>query len=159
MISWFLKEFRDMFAKMDDIVNNKPSPFKFLLITALLIAYIIAIFVTFLMLLMFALSLSLKNPTITVTFISLIFMYYYVKFLTKCAKKRKLRYTTYVREPVPLNIRQAVYTRDGYRCVYCDSPLNLEIDHIIPLSKGGPNHIDNYQTLCKYCNRKKSAKI
>lgn len=32
-------------------------------------------------------------------------------------------------------------------------------DHIIPKSKGGKNHINNYQTMCERCNSKKSNKI
>lgn len=39
----------------------------------------------------------------------------------------------------------------GNRCVKCSSSP-VEVDHIIPLSKGGTNHIDNLQPLCKPCN-------
>lgn len=32
-------------------------------------------------------------------------------------------------------------------------------DHIIPKSKGGPNHMDNFQTMCDQCNGKKGSKL
>ncbi|HIS15474.1 MAG TPA: HNH endonuclease [Candidatus Scatomorpha merdavium] len=35
----------------------------------------------------------------------------------------------------------------------------LEIDHIIPVSKGGRTAEENLQTLCWKCNRAKSDKI
>ena len=35
---------------------------------------------------------------------------------------------------------------------------NLTIDHIVPVSKGGQDHLDNLQLLCGYCNSSKGAK-
>lgn len=32
-------------------------------------------------------------------------------------------------------------------------------DHIVPKSKGGQDHIDNYQTMCKICNLAKGNKM
>lgn len=32
-------------------------------------------------------------------------------------------------------------------------------DHIIPKSKGGANHMDNYQTMCFTCNVEKGNKV
>jgi 5-methylcytosine-specific restriction endonuclease McrA len=56
-------------------------------------------------------------------------------------------------------MRAAVWARDSACCCgpYCANkpPLPLEvahIDHIVPLSKGGSNHIDNLRTLCRRCH-------
>lgn len=51
--------------------------------------------------------------------------------------------------------RWLILKRDNFRCVACgknqeQSPL--EIDHIIPISKGGQNIESNLQTLCRDCN-------
>lgn len=66
------------------------------------------------------------------------------------------------RKPIPGHLRHKVFQRDGYRCVECgatNKETTLEIDHIIPVSKGGTNDMSNLQTLCKACNRAKSATI
>lgn len=63
------------------------------------------------------------------------------------------------RESIPQEIQDAVWNRDGGRCVKCGSQENLEFDHIIPFSKGGSNTIRNLQLLCKKCNLNKSNKI
>lgn len=54
--------------------------------------------------------------------------------------------------------RAAVYTRDGHACLRCGSHRNLTIDHVVPLSRGGTNQIDNLQTLCGGCNGMKKSK-
>lgn len=41
------------------------------------------------------------------------------------------------------------------KCVYCQKAVK-EVDHIVPLSKGGPHDVDNLQMLCMDCNRSKS---
>jgi hypothetical protein len=62
-------------------------------------------------------------------------------------------------------LRDKIKKRDNYKCCFCslgleDEPnLLLEIDHKIPLSKGGITTYDNLQTLCWKCNRTKGAKI
>ncbi len=63
------------------------------------------------------------------------------------------------------NLREIIKQRDNYQCCACnigikhEPNLLLEIDHIIPLSKGGITTLDNLQTLCWKCNRTKGAKI
>jgi hypothetical protein len=54
--------------------------------------------------------------------------------------------------------RQIVLYRDGYRCRWCGSPYDLELDHIVPFSKGGACDLSNLQTLCSDCNKRKGAK-
>jgi 5-methylcytosine-specific restriction endonuclease McrA len=43
--------------------------------------------------------------------------------------------------------------------IYNKANLLLEIDHIVPESKGGYTIEENLQTLCWKCNRAKSDKI
>ncbi len=63
------------------------------------------------------------------------------------------------------SLRTRIKERDNYTCQICSvsveeqSLLLLEIDHIIPVSKGGLSTSDNLQTLCWKCNRSKSDKI
>ena len=63
------------------------------------------------------------------------------------------------REPIPEDVRIAVWRRDQGKCVQCDSNESLEYDHIIPVSKGGSDTVRNIQLLCETCNRKKSDSI
>lgn len=62
-------------------------------------------------------------------------------------------------------LREKIKERDNYTCKICGASVEnepnllLEIDHIIPVSKGGLTTEDNLQTLCWRCNRSKGAKI
>lgn len=47
------------------------------------------------------------------------------------------------------------YGNKCLRCGVCEPNVVLSIDHIIPLSAGGPNVIGNVQPLCVQCNCKK----
>lgn len=44
-------------------------------------------------------------------------------------------------------------------CVYCGSTENIEIDHIVPLSRGGTHTPENLAPACRPCNRSKGAKL
>ena len=63
------------------------------------------------------------------------------------------------RGKVTNKMRFAIYNRDHNRCRKCGSTRNLEIDHIIPIAKGGKSTYDNLQTLCHRCNVKKGSNI
>jgi len=62
-------------------------------------------------------------------------------------------------------LRENIKVRDDYTCKICnlsthiEKNLLLEIDHIIPLAKGGITSETNLQTLCWRCNRSKAANI
>ena len=64
-----------------------------------------------------------------------------------------------VRSRVPLEIRRAVFERDGGQCVECGGSFDLEYDHVIPFSLGGATSVANLQLLCGDCNRTKGATI
>ena len=59
-----------------------------------------------------------------------------------------------------LNEKRALYGQQEGICAGCRVHFelrNMEVDHVIPRVKGGPNHISNYQLLCGSCNRRKGA--
>jgi 5-methylcytosine-specific restriction endonuclease McrA len=62
-------------------------------------------------------------------------------------------------DPVPGDVRYRVLAAANGRCALCGATSKerrIEIDHIIPRSKGGSNDISNLQALCDECNRGKS---
>ncbi len=59
---------------------------------------------------------------------------------------------------VNLRLRWKIIQRDHMKCVHCGrSPANdnvtLEVDHIVPVSKGGETVEENLQTYCNLCNK------
>ena len=84
------------------------------------------------------------------------------------ALESKLSASTFSKEQRALmtrKLREQIKVRDNYTCCICGNStyaepnLLLEIDHIIPVAKGGLTKEDNLQTLCWKCNRSKSDKI
>lgn len=62
-------------------------------------------------------------------------------------------------------LRGQIKERDHHACVTCgvslavEPHLLLEVDHILPVSRGGLSVPENLQTLCWRCNRSKGAKL
>jgi len=79
-----------------------------------------------------------------------------IKFKNSAAGQRAL---------MTSKLRQHIKERDHFTCRYCGASiakepnLLLEIDHIVPVSKGGLTTEENLQTLCWRCNRKKGNKM
>ncbi len=66
------------------------------------------------------------------------------------------------RKEISVRKRFLVFRRDQFTCIYCGRSgvgIKLEVDHKIPVSKGGNNILDNLQTLCYDCNRGKRADV
>lgn len=62
------------------------------------------------------------------------------------------------RKPLGKTTRFNIFKRDFFKCQYCGSTppsVVLEVDHIIPVSKGGDNNELNLITSCFDCNRGK----
>ena len=67
-------------------------------------------------------------------------------------------YRKTTKNPVSGPLRHECLKRDMYRCRECgatNQDIVLEVDHIVPVSQGGSDELDNFQTLCRTCNRAK----
>ena len=69
----------------------------------------------------------------------------------------------------PISKRE-VFERDGWRCYLCgcDTPKHLsgttdpnapELEHVVPLAKGGSHTWDNVRCACRRCNRAKGVSL
>ena len=61
-----------------------------------------------------------------------------------------------------MRIRESVLRRDRYLCVAClaagrPTPAT-QVDHVIPLSAGGTDAMDNLQSLCDACHEAKTRR-
>jgi hypothetical protein len=75
-------------------------------------------------------------------------------------KKQKVNNNN--RSPVSKALRHKVLMRDRSTCQACGArapDVQLEVDHIIPVSKGGTDDMQNLTTLCLDCNRGKGDKL
>jgi hypothetical protein len=61
------------------------------------------------------------------------------------------------RKILPKANRELIIQRDGGVCHYCGSDEQLEVDHVIPLSKKGDNAARNLVSCCLTCNRIKNG--
>ncbi len=72
---------------------------------------------------------------------------------------RKVLYGQAASRSISQAVKNAVWQRDGGRCVDCGDNQYLEFDHVIPFTKGGASSENNLQLLCRRCNMSKSDKI
>lgn len=66
-----------------------------------------------------------------------------------------------MRDESPLSLRERVFARDRFRCVYCGEifpPELLTVDHVQPRMRGGDNSDGNVVTACARCNTLKGSR-
>jgi hypothetical protein len=65
--------------------------------------------------------------------------------------------------PLSVSVKKQVLSQANYTCQQCGAKeINgavLQVDHIVPRSKGGTNDLSNLQCLCSNCNNYKADKI
>lgn len=65
------------------------------------------------------------------------------------------------RKSISKKLRFEVFKRDSFTCQYCGKSapeVILEVDHIIPVARGGENDIFNLVAACKECNLGKGCR-
>ena len=56
-------------------------------------------------------------------------------------------------------VRRVVLERDGWWCLKCGRAGRLEVDHVVPLKRGGdPGALTNLQALCRACHIEKTRR-
>lgn len=95
----------------------------------------------------------------------------YSQFMTKYHDLQDIGFSTTLnkyysdnqRSLMTRELREYIKQRDNYTCQICGKympdEVGLQIDHIIPVSKGGKTVPSNLQVLCSKCNGNKSNKI
>lgn len=87
----------------------------------------------------------------------------FAEFLNNLIAYRKS--AKFQRQLMTPRLRESILTRDKHTCMTCgistekEAHLLLEVDHIMPIAKGGITIETNLQTLCWKCNRTKGAKV
>lgn len=66
------------------------------------------------------------------------------------------------RKSTGIRLRFSIFERDNFTCQYCGQKppqIVLNVDHIVPVAKGGGNERENLITACFECNSGKTDKV
>lgn len=76
---------------------------------------------------------------------------YRAKKILEAKQRNDMRYARH---------KAALLERDGNICAWCGREMlgNTQIDHVVPLCRGGTNDLKNLQVLCETCNLQKGDK-
>ena len=82
-----------------------------------------------------------------------------VKFDTQQMQNTEIRGVEYQQgELAGYEVREYLLEKWGRRCVYCGAAgLPLQIEHIVPHSRGGTNRVSNLTLACPSCNERKGS--
>jgi 5-methylcytosine-specific restriction endonuclease McrA len=56
----------------------------------------------------------------------------------------------------PATWKRILKAHDGV-CVYCGERAELELDHVVPIARGGRSDVDNVAPCCMRCNQDKGG--
>jgi 5-methylcytosine-specific restriction endonuclease McrA len=76
----------------------------------------------------------------------------YVIYMRQKSKRRKAQMRGSVAIQVTARQIRARFAQFDHRCAYCGSGGDLHIEHVVPISKGGPHSMGNIIPACKDCN-------
>lgn len=80
-----------------------------------------------------------------------------VRVMVRGSKRGKAR-----DEPLTPKVVFQLFRYHGFNCHYCSRCLTideLQLDHKIPLSKGGDNSFENLVVCCATCNNAKEGEV
>lgn len=104
---------------------------------------------------------SVSNESLSETTDSIVSTNHSLDVFTEVSRKE-----TYLeRRKLTTKLRFRIFDRDNYRCMMCgadaatDSSVRLDVDHVVPISKGGKTIPENLRTLCSRCNNGKGAAL
>ncbi len=80
-----------------------------------------------------------------------------VRFDLQAVENPEISGTMYQRGTLyACELRAFVLSKWGHHCVYCQrSNVPLQLDHVVPRSKGGSDRPSNFVSACEWCNQEK----
>lgn len=84
-----------------------------------------------------------------------------VRFDTQALVNPEISGVEYQRgELFGFEVKEYLLAKWGRKCVYCNAEnIQLEVEHIIPKSKGGSNRVSNLTLACRQCNEAKGSQL
>lgn len=79
-----------------------------------------------------------------------------------CRRSHRQRHYELTRRTLPVEAWRQFLEAHGHKCYLCDRPLTaatMTVDHVLPLSRGGPDTLDNLKPCCVTCNLEKASRL